>query len=23
MQAVKRNWNASPTRDLNIWLCGR
>jgi len=23
MQAVKRDWNAAPTRDLNIWLCGR
>jgi len=23
MQAAKRDWNAPPTRDLNIWLCGR
>jgi len=23
MRAVKRDWNAPPTRDLNIWLCGR
>jgi len=23
MQAVKRDWNAPPTRDRNIWSCGR
>jgi len=23
MQAAKRDCNAPPTRDLNIWLCGR
>jgi len=23
MQAVKRDWNAPPTCDLNIWLCRR
>jgi len=23
MQAAKRDWNAPPTRDLNIWWCGR
>jgi len=23
MQAAKRDWNAPPNRDLNIWLCGR
>jgi len=23
MQAAKRDWNAPPTRDLNMWLCGR
>jgi len=23
MKAAKRDWNAPPTRDLNIWLCGR
>jgi len=23
MQAAKRDWNAPPTRDINIWLCGR
>jgi len=23
MQAAKLDWNASPTHDLNIWLCGR
>jgi len=23
MQAAKRDWNAPPIRDLNIWLCGR
>jgi len=23
MQAAKRDRNAPPTRDLNIWLCGR
>jgi len=23
MQAVKRDWNAPPIRDVNIWLCGR
>jgi len=22
MQAAKRDCNAPPTRDLNIWLCG-
>jgi len=22
MQAVKRDWNAPHTPDLNIWLCG-
>jgi len=22
MQAAKRDWNAPPPRDLNIWLCG-
>jgi len=23
MQAAKRNLNATPTRELNMWLCGR
>jgi len=23
MQAAKRDCNAPPTRDLNIWLCGQ
>jgi len=23
MREAKRDWNAPPTRDLNIWLCGR
>jgi len=23
MQAAKRDCNAPPTRDINIWLCGR
>jgi len=23
MQATKRDCNAHPTRELNIWLCGR
>jgi len=23
MQAAKRYCNTSPTRDLNIWICGR
>jgi len=23
MQAAKRDWNAPPTRDVNIWFCGR
>jgi len=23
MPAAKRDWNAPPTRNLNIWICGR
>jgi len=23
MQAAKRDWNAPPTPDHNVWLCGR
>jgi len=23
MLAEKRDWNAPPTHDFNIWLCGR
>jgi len=22
-EIAKRDWNAPPTRDLNMWLCGR